>query len=116
MPDNPNDTFEFDENDDEPWDSPEGECLGCDSYGLVNDLGLCEECAAKLERDLIRHRDWDYSVTAYDRSSEAREELHLKVIEQYGEELELLAPQRSGRRKRKLGKRKKRKKRKRGSL
>jgi hypothetical protein len=53
VPHNPKDTFEFDENDDEPWDSPEGKCLGCDGYGLVNDLGLCVDCAAKLERDLI---------------------------------------------------------------
>jgi len=108
MPDNPNDTFEFDENEDELWESPEGDCLGCDGYGLVNDLGLCEECAAKLERDLIRHRDWDYSVTAYDLSSEAREELHRKVIEQYGEAFELIAPPKKGRRKRKSRKRKKR--------
>lgn len=108
MANNSNDIFEFDENDVEPWDSLEGECLGCDNYGLVDDLGLCEECAAKLERDLIRHRDWDYSVTAYALSSEAREELHSKVIEQYGEAFELIAPPKREQRKPKSRKRKKR--------
>jgi len=35
----------------------EGECHGCDLFTRLNDLGLCEECAGKLERDLIRQRD-----------------------------------------------------------
>jgi hypothetical protein len=32
------------------------ECQGCDAYTRVNDLGLCEDCDAKLDRDLIRQR------------------------------------------------------------
>jgi hypothetical protein len=28
---------------------------------MLNDFGLCEGCAGKLERDLIRQRDWDYN-------------------------------------------------------
>ena len=40
-------------------------CVGCDLPFPVNDLGLCDECFAKLERDLIRARDWDYSATAF---------------------------------------------------
>ncbi len=36
-------------------------CVGCDLPFPVNDLGLCDTCFAKLERDLIRARDWDYS-------------------------------------------------------
>lgn len=43
----------------------EGECQGCDILTSLNDLGLCEEYAGKLERDLIRQRDWDYSALAF---------------------------------------------------
>lgn len=27
----------------------EGKCQGCDSYGEVDDIGLCESCAEDLE-------------------------------------------------------------------
>ena len=70
----------------------EAECQGCDIFRRVDDIGLCEECATKLDRDLIRQRDWDYSVTAYMVPPEQREELWKKVIRQYGEDLELIAP------------------------
>ena len=43
-----------------------GECQGCDCFAYVNDLGLCHECAGKLERDLIRERDWDYTPNGND--------------------------------------------------
>jgi hypothetical protein len=46
----------------------DGECQICGLFGRVDDLSLCEECAGKLERDLIRQRDWDYSINAYGRS------------------------------------------------
>jgi hypothetical protein len=39
------------------WD---GQCQACEMWGRVNDLGLCEECDGKIQRDLIRARDWDY--------------------------------------------------------
>ena len=70
----------------------EAECQGCDIFTRVNDLGLCEECASKLDRDLIRQRDWDYSVTAYIVPPDQREELRKKVIREYGKDLELIAP------------------------
>jgi hypothetical protein len=70
----------------------EAECQGCDIFTRVNDVGLCEECAPKLDRDLIRQRDWDYSVTAYMVPPEQREELRKKVIQEYGKDLELIAP------------------------
>lgn len=70
----------------------EGECQGCDIFTHVNDVGLCEECAAKLDRDLIRQRDWQYSIAAYGVPSEKREELRRKVIQQHGSDLELIAP------------------------
>ena len=83
---------------------------GCDIFTRVNDVGLCEECAAKLDRDLIRQRDWQYSTVAYGVPSEKREELRSKVIQQYGPDLELIAgdkveeskprPRRRGKRKR----------------
>lgn len=34
-------------------------CLGCDLPLPVNDMGLCDICFTKLERDLIHSRDWD---------------------------------------------------------
>jgi hypothetical protein len=64
---------ELDENVDESWGGFEGQCQGCDLFGRLNDLLLCEDCAAKLERDLIRQRDWDYSATAFGLSPDARE-------------------------------------------
>ena len=36
---------------------------GCDLFTMLNDFGLCEECAGKLERDLLRQRDWDFTLT-----------------------------------------------------
>ena len=47
----------------------EGECQGCERYGRINDLSLCKDCAVKLERDLIRQRDWEYLATVYGLSS-----------------------------------------------
>ena len=70
----------------------DGECQGCGFFGWVNDLSLCEECAGKLERDLNRQRDWDYSITAYGVPASKLEELRSRVVAQYGEELERIAP------------------------
>ncbi|MFN2369509.1 MAG: hypothetical protein ABR605_11350, partial [Desulfurivibrionaceae bacterium] len=52
-----------------------GECMGCDSFANLDDLGLCDSCAAKLARDLIRERDWAYSALAFGVPEERREEL-----------------------------------------
>ena len=83
---------EFEVETDELWGIYEWECQGCDLFGRVNDLLLCQECAVKLERDLIRQRDWAYSAIANGLSSEEQEELHRRVIKQYGETLEFIAP------------------------
>jgi hypothetical protein len=72
----------------------ERECAGCDVFGPTTSEGLCSDCAQKLERDLIRQRDWDYSVSAYALPDEAREELRRKVIAQFGAALELIAEER----------------------
>jgi len=69
-----------------------GECASCDMFRPLNDQGLCLVCAAMLERDLIRQREWDYSATAFLLSDEAREELRRQVVAEYGEGLELIDP------------------------
>jgi hypothetical protein len=71
---------------------PMGECQGCDSFAALDGQGLCALCAGKLERDLIRERDWAYSALAFGVPEARREELRGKVIAQYGEKLELIAP------------------------
>ena len=80
----------------------EGECQGCDLFTMLNDFGLCEGCAGKLERDLLRQRDWDYSALAFGVSAENREGLRNDIIGRYGGKLELISPKQesAGRRKR----------------
>ena len=65
-------------------------CIGCDIPFELNYQGLCESCAAKLERDLIRSRDWDYSTYGALASDEQREDLYQRVIRDYGTTYELL--------------------------
>ena len=88
------------------------DCRGCDTYDQVNDLGLCTECTAKLERDLIRARDWEYSVTAFGVPRDEREALREEVIAKFGKKNELVvdetADEKGG--KKKKGKKKKQKK------
>jgi rubredoxin len=69
-----------------------GECQGCDIMTSLNDLGLCDDCSEKLDRDLIRQRDWAYSALAFGVPSSQREELRHNVISQYGEKFELISP------------------------
>ncbi len=86
----------------------DGECQVCGLFGRVDDLLLCEECAGKLERDLIRQRDWAYSINAYGVPDSKLEELRSRVVAQYGEELELIAPKEEKRKKKKHKHKKKR--------
>ena len=65
-------------------------CVGCDLPFPVNDLGLCDMCFAKLERDLIRSRDWDHSVTAFGVAPDQLEGLRERVIRNYGAAYELI--------------------------
>lgn len=88
----------------------EGECQGCDLFTRINDLGLCEECAGKLDRDLIRQRDWDYSALAFGVPHEKLETLRNEIIGRYGEKLELIAPKKEPQRKRKKKRKGKKKK------
>ncbi len=83
----------------EAWGTNDGQCIGCDLWGRINDLGLCEQCAGKLERDLIRQRDWDRSAVTWGLDAERREQVRHQVIGQYGEALELIAPPQKAKRK-----------------
>ena len=85
------------------WD---GQCQACEMWGRVNDLGLCEECDGKVQRDLIRARDWDYVAAAFGLDDEGRERLRAEVIRQYGTKNELIIDQKP--RKRKSHKRRRR--------
>lgn len=69
----------------------------------------CEDCAQKLERDLLRQRAWDYSHAAYGLAEQQREELRNRVIAKYGHRLELLAEETSGEKKRNARRRLRRK-------
>ena len=70
----------------------EGECAGCGGFSRINELALCEACSARLERDLVRERDWAYSVTAFGLSDEDRERLRKEVVREFGEDPELVVP------------------------
>ncbi|MCP4994553.1 MAG: hypothetical protein GY934_12315 [Gammaproteobacteria bacterium] len=76
--------------DDDSFGFWEYQCQGCDMWGPVNDLMLCETCDAKVQRDLIRARDWDYVAAAFGLDDEGRERLYAEVIRQYGPKNELI--------------------------
>ena len=88
----------------------EGECQGCSIPQSLNDMGLCEECAGKLDRDLIRQRDWAYSTLAFGVSESKLEDLRNEVIRNYGDKLELIAPKNTNQKKSKKRNRKKKQK------
>jgi rubredoxin len=102
-------TFDFEADDLNGFDFHEGECQGCNIFQSLNDLGLCEECAGKLDRDLIRQRDWAYSALAFGVPESKREELRKEVIKHYGAKHELIAPPNRTQKKSNKKKRKKKK-------
>ena len=104
------DLLDSEDNELNGFDFNEGECQGCDLFTRLNDHGLCEECAGKLDRDLIRQRDWDYSALAFGVPPEKREALRNEIIGRYGEKPELIAPKKEPQRKRKKKRKGKRKK------
>jgi len=65
-------------------------CAACDLPLPLNERGLCQECAANLERDLIRARDWEYSYAAL-LTPERQEALRVQIIREFGAANELLA-------------------------
>jgi predicted amidophosphoribosyltransferase len=77
-------------------------CVGCDQVvAQRDDLGLCPACAAKLDRDMIRDRDWERSWTAWHTPADQRNALRATVVARYGARYELLAPPAPTRRRRK---------------
>jgi hypothetical protein len=85
---------------DEYWKGWNGEiCIGCDLPSQVNHLSLCQDCAAKLERDLIRSRDWDRSGLAFGTPDAELENLRLHILREYGTDYELILPANSAERK-----------------
>ena len=76
---------------------PSGQCRACEGYGSVTDDGLCLTCAERIERDLIRSRDWDYSALAYGVRPVDREALRTRIVQEHGEALELLVEPTTGR-------------------
>lgn len=76
----------------EEWGLWEGQCVACDMYGRINDLQLCKICAAKLERDLMRLRDWNYTATAFILPEEKWAAARKAIIKEFGRDLELIAP------------------------
>jgi predicted amidophosphoribosyltransferase len=68
-------------------------CVGCDQrVPQRDDLGLCPDCAAKLDRDMIRDRDGERSWTAWHTPDDQREALRAHVVARYGARYELMAP------------------------
>ncbi|UCH21805.1 MAG: hypothetical protein JSU83_00625 [Deltaproteobacteria bacterium] len=104
------DIFDFEDDELNAFGFYEGECQGCDLFTMLNDFGLCEDCAVKLERDLIRQRDWDYSALAYGVPAEKHEVVRNEIFGRYGRKLELISAKEEPDRKRKKKRRVKRKK------
>ena len=69
------------------------ECIACERMvPQRDDLGLCLDCAAKLDRDMIRDRDWERSWTAWYTPEDQREALRTHVVAHYGARYELIVP------------------------
>ena len=79
------------DNMDSAFSQYKSECQGCDMFLPVNDLGLCEDCAGKLDRDKIRKRDWAYSVLAFGCPKDKLEDLRNDIIKKHGKKFELIA-------------------------
>jgi len=100
-----------DYDEDEYWNGYEGQCQACDEYGPVDDMSLCNDCAGKFERDLIRQRKWKYSASSFGLTKESCEKLRGDIIKRYGQKLELIAPSRKKQKKLKSSKERRKKKR-----
>jgi hypothetical protein len=100
--------YKFNDEIDELFENPDGLCQGCDIYRPVNDIGLCDDCAEQMDRDLIRQRDWEYSSLAFCTSNDERMKIREQIIKQFGAMNELIAP--TKKEKKKSFKKRKRKK------
>ncbi len=77
---------------DDDYGCIEGECAGCGNFGRNNEVGLCGDCSGKLERDLIRDRAWNYSLTVYGMNDSQRNEVRNQILRKYGKRHELIVP------------------------
>ena len=93
------------ENGDDNFGLWEAECRACNIFARVDDTGLCEECAGKLERDFIRRREWAYSALAFGCPKDKLEALRDEVVRDYGKSLELLADEGKPSKRKKKGRR-----------
>lgn len=82
---------------DDEFGAYEASCAACDELCRLDDVGLCRDCRAKLERDLLRKRDWAYSATAFGMTEEQRELTRKQIVQQFGQDLELVAVSKDGR-------------------
>lgn len=98
--------FDWEDSGDAPPGSDIDSCIACDMPSHLDDLGLCVDCAGKIERDLIRARDWDYTMAAFGLDDKERERLRAEVIRKYGAANELIVDKIG--KKRKKGTKKKR--------
>lgn len=81
---------------DDEFGDYEGSCAGCDELGRLDNLGLCRHCGDKLERDLLRKRDWAYSTTAFGMTEEQCEVARSQVLKQFGDDLEIITASKDG--------------------
>lgn len=68
----------------------EGPCRHCGAEAALDEHGFCEACGDRFERDMLRLRRWENSLTASYLEPESYERLRLDTIEQFGRELELI--------------------------
>ncbi len=64
---------------------------GCGVFGPVDNIGLCDNCAAKLDRDMISTRVWEYSAAAFMVAPEKREAVQAATVAKYGASLVIAA-------------------------
>ena len=76
--------------DDGNYQRYEAECQGCDMWGPVDDIGLCDDCAGKLERDMIKKREWAYSALAFGCPREKLEDLRKQIVKKHGKAFVLI--------------------------
>ena len=81
-------------------------CQGCDVQTTLNALGFCNTCSDKLDRDLMRLRNWEHTTLGADLEVGERENQRRDIISQYGKELELILPKRNSSQRKKRPKRK----------
>ena len=76
---------------DEILNDYEDHCRGCNNFSHLDDMGYCEKCGEKFERDMLRLRRWEFSLTASYIPKDEYENLRQDTIDQFGPEFEILS-------------------------